>query len=250
MTPCLSETAQRSLFLRSGLTADLRALRSLGQWFGPAARANPNIGSSGCLLRRRLRRTFVRLQVKTVTPLVNEFPAGHRFLLPSRALLALRRPPGCGPRGLLDRIRHHFIPYTQTPFYLPTEFCWCVAPPCHCESLFSRWNRRCITSVLRELVGERRASRRLGRKKGRHPIAGACTRTIGWRTFGKRKDDAFPFDAVPNVRVRLRGWARPRAQGAQYPKNTVQSKERSGVRSTWQAHTQNRPLSEGRRAVV
>ncbi len=80
--------ALRSLLLRSCLTA----LRSLGQWFGPAARANPNMGSSGCRCRmRRLRRTDVRLQVKTVTRFGNKFPAGHRFPLPSRASLALRR---------------------------------------------------------------------------------------------------------------------------------------------------------------
>ncbi len=69
----------------------LRALRSLGQWFGPAARANPNMGSSGCLLRRRLRRTDVCLQAKTVTRFGNKFPAGHRFPLLSRAPLAPRR---------------------------------------------------------------------------------------------------------------------------------------------------------------
>ncbi len=74
------------------LRVDLPALRSLGQWFGPAARANPNMGSSGCRCRmRRLRRTDVRLQVKTVTRFGNKFPANHRFPLLSRASLALRR---------------------------------------------------------------------------------------------------------------------------------------------------------------
>ncbi len=138
------------------------ALRSLGQWFGPAARANPTIGSSGCRCRvRRVRRTDVRLQAKTaalweinfprvtVSPCCREprsLPAvstGIRTLLSSAAIRlgkwmprertfaspaticvernpsdrsagrSLRRaankvsgpppPPGCGPRGLLDR---------------------------------------------------------------------------------------------------------------------------------------------------
>ncbi len=63
---------------RAAALRDLRgvltALRSLGQWFGPAARANPNRGSSGCLLRRRLRRTFVRLQAKTAILWEINFP--------------------------------------------------------------------------------------------------------------------------------------------------------------------------------
>ncbi len=68
------------------------ALRSLGQWFGPAARANPNVGSSGCLLRRRLRRTDVRLQVETAALGVNKFPRGLQFP-PAVASLARSPPP-------------------------------------------------------------------------------------------------------------------------------------------------------------
>ncbi len=70
--PSGSENAKNhTRTLRLGLSLgplllDRTALRSLGQWFGPAARANPNVGSSVCLLRRRFRRTFVRLQAKTV----------------------------------------------------------------------------------------------------------------------------------------------------------------------------------------
>ncbi len=61
---------------------------------------------------------------------------------------------------------------------------------------------------------------------------------VSWAALRSRAHPP-PTAAAPNVRVRPRGWAKPLAQGAQYPQNTAKSKERSACKQSRRQSTKS-----------